>query len=70
MLKESYESNNTYFKHESLHKYTCMPTGQDGVEITITIDLVLVKKDMVLMQICSESNGTKLLRSSCCIVKS
>ena len=38
---------NTYFEHKSLHKYTRMPRGQDEVEIKSTIDLVLVKKDLL-----------------------
>ena len=37
---------NTHFKHSSLHKYTRVATGQDGVEIKRMIDLVL-KRDMV-----------------------
>ena len=39
---------NTYFKHRSLHKYTRVARGQDGVEIKRMIDLVLVKRDMLL----------------------
>ena len=38
---------NTYFKHRSLHKYTRVARGEDGVEIKSIIDLVLVKKDML-----------------------
>ena len=38
---------NTYFKHGSLHKYTRVARGQDGVEVKIMIDLVLVKRDML-----------------------
>ena len=38
---------NTYFKHKSLHKYTRVTRGQDGVEVKNIIDLVLVKKDML-----------------------
>ena len=34
---------NTYFKHKSLHKYTKVAKGQDGVEVKSMIDLVLVK---------------------------
>ena len=37
---------NTYFEHRSLHKYTKVVSGQDGVEIKSIIDLVLVKRDM------------------------
>ena len=33
--------------HRSLHKYTEVARGQDGVEVKSIIDLVLVKKDMV-----------------------
>ena len=39
---------NTYFKHTSLHKYTRVARGQDGVDVKSMIDLVLVKKDMLL----------------------
>ena len=38
---------NTYFKHRSLHKYTRVARGIDGVEIKNMIDLVLVKRDML-----------------------
>ena len=38
---------NTYFKHISLHKYKRVARGQDGVEVKSTIDLVLVKRDML-----------------------
>ena len=38
---------NTYFQHKSLHKYTRVARGQDGVEAKGIIDLVLVKKDML-----------------------
>ena len=38
---------NTYFKHRSLHKYTRVARGQDGVEVKSMIDLVLVKKGML-----------------------
>ena len=38
---------NTYFKHMSLHKYTRVARGQDGVEVKSMIDLVLVKRDML-----------------------
>ena len=38
---------NIYFKHKSLHKYTRVPRGQDGIEIKSMIDLVLLKKDML-----------------------
>ena len=38
---------NTYFNHMCLHKYTRVARGQDGVEVKIRIDLVLVKKDML-----------------------
>ena len=36
-----------YFKHSSLHRYTRVARGQDGVEANNMIDLVLVKKDML-----------------------
>ena len=38
---------NTYFKHRSLHKYTRVARGQDGVEIKSMINLVLEKRDML-----------------------
>ena len=38
---------NTYFEHKSLHKYTRVAMGQDGVQVKSMIDLVLVKKDML-----------------------
>ena len=36
-----------YFKHRSVHKYTRVAKGRDGVEIKSLIDLVLVKRDML-----------------------
>ena len=36
---------NTYFEHNSLHKYTRVAGCQDGVEVMSMVDLVLVKKD-------------------------
>ena len=39
---------NTYFKHRSLYKYTKMARGLDGAEIKSMIDLVLVKRDILL----------------------
>ena len=38
---------NTYFKQRSLHKYTRVARGQDGMEVKRMIDLVLVKRDML-----------------------
>ena len=38
---------NPYFGHKSLHKYTRVARGQDGVEVMTIIDLVLVTKDML-----------------------
>ena len=38
---------NTYFEHQSLHMYTRVTRGQDGVEVKSMIYLVLVKKDML-----------------------
>ena len=35
---------NTYFKRRSLHKYTGVTRGKDGVDIKSMIDLVLVKR--------------------------
>ena len=40
-------AGNAYFKHRSLHKYTRVARGQDGVDVNSMIDLVLVKKDML-----------------------
>ena len=37
---------NTYFEHRSLHNYTRVAGGQDGVEVKNMIDLVLVKRDI------------------------
>ena len=31
----------TYFEHRSLHKYTRVARGQDGVEVKSLIDLLL-----------------------------
>ena len=38
---------NTYFKHKSLHKYTRVAKGQDGLEVKRMILLMLVKKDIL-----------------------
>ena len=38
---------NTNFKYRSLHKYTRMAIGQNGVDIKSMIDLVLVKSDIL-----------------------
>ena len=38
---------NTYFEHRSLHKYTRVARGQDGVHVKSIRDLVLLKKDML-----------------------
>ena len=51
---------NTYFEHKSLHKYTMMARGQDGVEVKDMMDLVLVKKDM-LRYVQDERNETRSL---------
>ena len=55
----------THISNISLHKYTRMARGQDGVEVKsmIMIDLVLVKKDMGY-----ERNGMRPIRSPCCTV--
>ena len=37
----------THFEHRSLHKYSRVVRGQDGVEAKGMIDLVLVKKNML-----------------------
>ena len=39
---------NTYFEHRSVHKYTRVARDKDGVEIKSRIDLVLVKRGMLL----------------------
>ena len=39
--------SNTFFEHQSLHKYTRVARGQDEVEVKSMINLVLVKKDML-----------------------
>ena len=55
---------NTYFEHKSLHKYTRMARGQDGVKVKSMIDLVLVKKDMIryVQDVRgSKRNGTRTL---------
>ena len=44
-------AGNTYFKHNSLHKYTRVARGQDGVDVTCAA---------------CERNGIKPLRSPCC----
>ena len=54
----------------SLHKYTRVARGQDGVEVKSMIDLVLVKKDFLSCTGSegSESNGMRPLRSPFCTV--
>ena len=62
---------NTYFEYKSLHKYTGVPRGQDGVEVKDRIDLVLVKRGYgTLCAGCkgSERDGTQPLRPLCCTV--
>ena len=62
---------NTYFEYKSLHKYTGVPRGQDGVEVKDRIDLVLVKRGYgTLCAGCkgSERNRIRLLRSPRCTV--
>ena len=39
--------SNTEFDYRSLHKYTRVARGQDGVVVKSMIDLVMVKKDML-----------------------
>ena len=39
--------SNKYFEHKSLHKYTRVARGQDGVEAKNMIDLMQVMKDML-----------------------
>ena len=39
--------SNTSFEHKSLHKYTWVDGGEDGVEILSTTDRVMVKRDML-----------------------
>ena len=38
---------NTYLKHRSLHKYTRVARGQEGMVVKSMKDLVLVKKDIL-----------------------
>ena len=62
---------NTYLEHKSLHKYTTVTRGQDGVKVKIRIDLVLVKKKYAALCAGWEGNersGTRPLRSPCCDV--
>ena len=47
---------NTYFEHKSLHKYTRLERGQNGVKVKSMIDVVLVKY------------GIWPFRSPCCTV--
>ena len=62
---------NTYFKHRSLHKYTRVARGQDGVEIKSMIDLVAGEEGHDA--ICAgceggERDGMRPLRPLCCTV--
>ena len=59
-----------YFKYKCLHKYTRVARHLGGVEVKSLIDLVLVKKGMLLSAGWKgrESNGTRPLRSLCCTV--
>ena len=61
---------NTYFKHRSLHKYTKVARGEDGIGVKSMVDLVVVKKDILryVQDVgCdgSEKNGMRPLRSLC-----
>ena len=38
---------NTYFNHRSLHNYTKVARGRDGVQIKSMINLALVKRDVL-----------------------
>ena len=38
---------NTYFNHNSLHKYVRVARGQERMGVMSTIDLVLIKRDIV-----------------------
>ena len=44
--------NNTLLEQKSLHKYTSVARGQDGVEIKCMKALVLVKKDVLCYVMC------------------
>ena len=44
--------SNTYFEHKSLHKYTKLVRGQDGVEVKSMVDLVLGMKDILRYMNC------------------
>ena len=46
--KRGLSLSTTYFEHKSLHKYTMVGRSQDGVDVMSMIDLVLVKKAMLL----------------------
>ena len=39
--------SNTYFKHNSLNKYTRVASSQDGVEVMSLTDLILMRKDIL-----------------------
>ena len=54
---------NIYFEHKSLHKYTRVARGQDGVEVKSMINLVLVKKDLLHFV-----QGLRAVRSPYCAV--
>ena len=46
VLKGGLCVGNTYFEQRSLHKYTRVARGQDGMKVRNMIDLVLVRKNM------------------------
>ena len=47
MVEGWWSLGNTYFKYRSVHKYTRVAGGRDGMEIKSMIDLVLVKRGML-----------------------
>ena len=56
-----------------LHKYTREAKGKDRIEVKSMINLVLVKRDLLLLYVGCESsvrNRTRHLRSPCCTVYS
>ena len=58
----------TYFRHKSLHKYTRLARGQDGVKVKNMIDLVLVNDAKCAGCEGNERNGTRPLRPPSCTV--
>ena len=54
-----------------LHKYTRVAKGKDRIEVKSMINLVLVKRDLLLLYVgceSSELDGMRPIRSPCCTV--